>query len=205
MFNMDPSRQLVGWCIRHGELTDMTVWDSWTDMMLSELGRQQAAAAAQWLSFERIGRIVSSDLPRSMNTAQYLLDTGSVECPFITCDTNLRPWYVADFQGKEKNAENLAEFQKYMDDPNLVIPGGESRNQLDARVQVIWQYLCAPYKALPTAVFIHNSVIKALMGIDGVREACSPGGVVGVYLNEKGDPSFEVLLGKIENMELGVS
>lgn len=202
--NLDPRRELVGWLIRHGELTDMSVWDSWGNLDLSEEGRQQAEKAAQWLSFERIGRVVSSDVPRTMHTAQYLMDTGCVECPFMACDSSLRPWFVSDFTGKEKTPERLAEFQKYMDDPDLVIPGGESRNQLKVRVQVIFQYLLAPYKALPTACFIHNSVIKALMGLDAVKEACSPGGIVGVYLDEKGECSFEVLLGKIET-ELGVS
>src|ERR1035437_452037 len=200
--NMDPSRQLIGWLIRHGELKNMHVWDGWGDFDLSEEGRQQAEKAAQWLSFERIGRVVSSDVPRTMHTAQYLMDTGCVECPFMACDSSLRPWFVSDFTGKEKTPERLAEFQKYMDDPDLVIPGGESRNQLKVRVQVIFQYLLAPYKALPTACFIHNSVIKALMGLDAVKEACSPGGIVGVYLDEKGECSFEVLLGKIET-ELG--
>src|ERR1035437_6616276 len=202
--NLTPSRECIGFLVRHGELTNMHVWDAWTGLDLSEEGRQQAEKASQWLSFERIGRIVSSDLPRAVHTAQYLMDTGCVCCPFMACDPSLRPWFVSDFTGKEKTPENLAKFQKYMDDPDLVIPGGESRNQLKTRVQVIFQYLLAPYKALPTACFIHNSVIKALMGLDNVKEAVQPGGIVGVYMDEKGEISFEVLLGHVAP-ETGVS
>lgn len=204
MFNMDPNRQLIGWLIRHGELKNMHCWDGWGDYDLSEVGIQQAEAAARWLSFERIGRVVSSDVPRTMHTAQYLMNTGRVECPFMACDTSLRPWMVSDFTGKEKTPERLAEFQKYLDNPDLVVPGGESRNQLNARVQVIFQYLVAPYKALPTACFIHNSVIKSLMGLDTIKEAVQPGGIIGVYMDEKGEISFEVLLGHVAP-ETGVS
>ena len=151
----------------------MAVWDSWGDLDLSEEGCEQARRTAQWLSFERIGRIVSSDVPRTMHTAQYLMDTGAVLCPYMACDSNLRPWYVSDYTGKEKTPERIASFKKYIDDPDLVIPGGESRNQLHERVQVIWQYMQAPYKGLPTACFIHNSVIKSLMGLDDIKDAVS--------------------------------
>lgn len=202
--NLEPSKSLIGYLIRHGELKNMSVWDGWGDFDLSEEGRQQAEKAAQWLSFERIGRVVSSDVPRTMHTAQYLMDTGCVSCPFMACDTSLRPWMVSDFTGKEKTPERIAEFKKYIDDPTLIIPGGESRNQLHDRVQVIWQYMLAPYNALPTACFIHNSVIKSLMGLDDIKDAVSPGGVIAVYMDEKGEISFEIKLGE-PTLEQGVS
>lgn len=204
MFNMDPSHQLLGFLIRHGELDKMNIWDSWGSYELSEEGREQAEKAAQWLSFERIGRVISSDVPRTMQTAQCLMDTGAVSCPFMGTDPNLRPWFVADFTGKEKTPERIKEFMQYIEDPSLVIPGGESRNQLHERVQVIFQYLATPYNCLPSAFFIHNSVIKSIMGLDDVKDAVAPGGIIGVYLDEKGEISFEVLLGKVEP-EQGVS
>jgi broad specificity phosphatase PhoE len=204
MFNMDPSHQLIGFLCRHGELTSMSVWDGWGDLTLSEEGRQQAEKAAQWLSYQRIGRVISSDLPRAIQTAQYLMDTGAVLCPFMACDPNLRPRMVADFTGKEKTPERRAEFQKYIDDSSLVIPGGESGDQLNLRIQVIFQYLATPYEAKPTAIFTHNSVIKSLLGNISERDAVSPGGILGVYLDEKGEMSFEVLLGEA-NAEKGVS
>jgi len=205
MFFMDPTKECIGYLVRHGELKNMKIWDGWGNFELSEEGRQQAEAAARWLSFERIGRIVSSDVARTISTAQYLMDTGAVECPFIAHETNLRPWNVADFTGKEKTPERLAEFQKYLDDPSLVIPDGESRNQLHDRIQVIWQYLMVPYKGLPTACFIHNSVIKSLMGLDEIREAVNPGRIIAVLMDKNGEVSFEIMLGAVEKFETGVS
>lgn len=204
MFNFDPTKQLVGFLVRHGELKNMHIWDGWGNYGLSEEGKQQAEKAAQWLSFERIGRIISSDVPRTQQTAEYLMDAGSVVCPFMACDPNLRPWMVSEFTGKEKTPKRLAEFKKYLDDPNLVIPGGESRNQLHERIQVIFQYLQTPYQGLPTAFFIHNSVMKSLMGLDDIKECVAPGGIVGVYLDERANVSYEVLLGAVE-AEQGVS
>lgn len=204
MLNMDPSRELIGYLVRHGELTNMNVWDGWGDLNLSEKGREQAEAAARWISFEHIGRVIASDVPRSMNTAQYLMDTGCVECPFMSTDPNMRPLKVGRFEGKEKTPERIAEFKKYIENPDLQIPDGESINDLGRRASVIFVYLASPYKGLPSAFFIHNSVIKAVMGIPEIAEACSPGGVVAVYMDERGEFSFEVKLGQIEP-EKGVS
>ena len=204
MFNMDPAHQLVSYLVRHGELTDMGVWDAWSDLGLSEEGKTQANAAARWLSFERLGRAICSDVPRTAQTAQYLMETGAVVCPYLSCDPNLRPWMVGDFTGKEKTVERRADFQKYIDNPALPVPGGESLDQFHQRIQVIFQYIGTPYDGKPTVLFVHNSVLKTLMGLETMKEAVSPGGVVGAYMDESGELSFEVLLGEISS-EKGVS
>lgn len=204
MFNLDPTKECVGFLVRHGELTRMSVWDGWSSMNLDDDGHEQAEKAAQWLSYEKIGRAICSDLPRTAHTAEYLLATDAVVCPYLACDPNLRPWNVGIFTGKEKTPERIAEFQKYVDDPSLVIPEGESYNQFHLRIQVIFQYLASPYDAKPTAFFIHNSVIKDLMGIPGLKAAVNPGGIIQVLMDETGNISFEVILGHVAP-EIGVS
>lgn len=205
MLNLNPNHELIGYLVRHGELKNMQIWDSWGDYDLSEEGRQSAEKAAQWLSFEKIGRVISSDLPRTIQTAEIIMTACDVACPMLSCDPNLRPWMVGDeFTGKEKTPERVASFKKYIVDPTLVIPGGESRNQLNLRIQVIWQYLATPYDAKPSIIAIHNSVIKSLMGLDDIADAVAPGGVIAVYMDEKGEISFEVVLGAV-TPEIGVS
>lgn len=203
-FIMDPTKQRIGYLVRHGELKNMHIWDGWGDFELSDAGRQQADKAAQWLSFEKIGRVISSDVPRTMQTAQYLMDTGCVVCPFLSSDPNLRPWNVSEFTGKEKTPERVEKFKRYIKDPTLVIPGGESREQLNLRIQVIFQYLQTPFDAKPTVFFIHNSVIKSLMGIDDIADAVAPGGIIAVDMDEKGEIFFSVVLGAVAP-EIGVS
>jgi 2,3-bisphosphoglycerate-dependent phosphoglycerate mutase len=200
----DPSVCLLGYLVRHGELNIGNKWDGWGNYDLSTEGVLSAEKAGQWLSFERIGRIISSDVPRTIHTADIIAEACAPACMMVMHDPNLRPLMVAGFTGEEKTPARLAEFQKYLDDPNLVIPGGESQNQLNLRVQVISQYLCTPYDALPTVIVCHNSVIKAFMGIPKIREAVAPGGIVGVYMNQMGELEFEVKLGQVA-AEVGVS
>lgn len=205
LFQFDPSKQLIGWLVRHGELKNMHIWDGWGDFELSPEGHQQAEKAAQYLSYERIGRIVCSDVPRAQQTMQYSMANGNVSCVYPSFEPNLRPWNVSDeFTGKEKTPERLASFKKYIDNPDLVIPGGESQNDLINRVQVALTYLATPYNALPTAIFTHNSVIKALMGLSDIKDAVSPGGIVAVYMDEKGEISYQVVLGDVD-LQKGIS
>jgi broad specificity phosphatase PhoE len=193
---MDPSRQLIGWLIRHGELNlGENRWDGWGNYTLSPEGRESAEKAGQWLSFERIGRIISSDLPRAFQTAEIVMNACDVACTFLSTDPNLRAWAIGDFTGKEKTPERKDQLQYYRDHVDEMIPGGESWNQFHERVQVAFQYLCSPYKGLPVALVIHNSVIKAMMGLDEKGDIVDPGGILGVYLDDKGECCFEVLMG----------
>ena len=202
--NLDPSRVLIGWLVRHGELKNMRIWDGWGDFDLSPEGHKQAEKAAQYLSYERIGRVISSDVPRTLHTAEYIMNECDIACPFLYTDPNIRPWMVADFTGKEKTPALVAEFQKYIANPKLVIPGGESRELLNQRVLVVPGYLASPYDGKPTVVVLHNSVIKSLMGLDDIKEAVDPGGIIAVYSNAQGECEFQVVLGAVE-LEKGVS
>lgn len=195
MMNMDPAHTLLGYIIRHGELNIKSKWDGWGSFVLSPEGRQAAEKAAQWLSFERIGRVVASDLPRTLQTAEILMERVNSACPYLATDPNLRAWAIGDFTGKEKTEERKTQLQHYRDNPDEIIPGGESWNQLFERVKIIFQYLCSPYEALPTAIVTHNSVIKALMGLDEKGNIVDEGGIIAAYMDAKGDVDFEVVLG----------
>lgn len=195
MLNADPSQTLLGWLVRHGELNIGNKWDGWGNFVLSPEGRQSAEKAGQWLSFQPIGRIVASDLPRTAQTAEIIMECVDVRCPYLAFDPNLRAWAIGDFTGKEKTPERKEQFKYYRDHPDEPIPGGESFNQMKDRVKVAFQYLCSPYCALPTVIMTHNSVLKALLDLDEAGDLVEPGGVVAVYMDEKGDIDFEVVLG----------
>jgi len=201
--NVAPERTLIGFIVRHGALKveegkadDEKVWDGWGPYRLSEEGRRQAEKAGQWLSFEQLGRIVTSDLPRAVETAEIILAACNVACPYIATDPNLRSWAIGDFTGKKKTEERREEFFQYVQNPALPIPGGESHDQCEERVVVIDQYLAVPYKGLPTVVICHNSMIKARLGISHPGDVVEPGGVIAVYLNPKGEFEYEIVMGK---------
>lgn len=197
--NADPSRELLGYIVRHGELNlQDNRWDGWGPYVLSPEGKQAAENAGQWLAYERFGRLVSSDLPRVLQSAEIILDAVNIECPYIVTDPNLRAWAIGDFTGKEKTEERKEKLQYYRDHPDEIIPNGESWNMLYERVKVAFQYLCSPYKALPTIIVTHNSVIKALMGLDEKGDIVHEGGIVACYMNSKGDFDFKAVLGATE-------
>lgn len=204
MLNLEPERTLLGWLVRHGDLNIDNKWDGWGNFDLSDKGREHAERAGQWLSYERIGRMVVSDVPRTLHTAEIIMPMCNVACPYLYADPNLRPLMVAGFTGQEKTPERIAEFKYYLDHPDIPIPGGESVNQQRDRVQVIAQYLCSPYDGLPTVIVCHNSTMKSFMDKPNIREAISPGGIIAVYMNAKGDLEFEPVLGQVEE-EQGVS
>jgi hypothetical protein len=48
-------------------------------------------------------------------------------------------------------------------------------------------------------------VIKSLLGVEEVGEVVEPGGIIAVYLDEKGNISFEVVLGAVTTNSSEVS
>ena len=193
--NLDPTRTLIGYIVRHGELNIENRWDGWGKYVLSSEGKESAEKAGQWLSFEHIGRIVTSDLPRALQTAEIVMGCCECACPFMATDPNLRAWASGSFTGRKKTDEAKEEFKKFRDNPDLVHDGGESWNQMAERVKVALQYLCTPYKGLPTVVVTHNSVIKGLLDLDEKGDVIDPGGIIGVYLTQEGKCEFDVVMG----------
>lgn len=193
--NYDPAHQTIGYIVRHGELNIDSRWDGWGRYVLSPEGRQAAERAGQWLCYEKIGRIIASDLPRTYQTAEIIMGMTHVACPYLATDPNLRSWNIGEFTGKEKTPERRAQLQHYRDNPNEIVPGGESWNSLFQRVQVAFQYLCTPYDGKITVLVSHNSVLKALIGLDERGDIIEDGGIVRVDMDEKGDLQFVAVLG----------
>lgn len=202
MLNVEPTRDVLGFLVRHGDLNLHGRWDGWGNYVLSPEGREAAEKAAQWLSFEKIGRIVSSDLPRTVQTAEIIMQNVNVACPYLATDPNLRAWALGDFTGREKTPERKAQLQYYRDHPDEPVPGGESWNQLRDRVQVALQYLCTPYDALPTVIITHNSTLKALLDLDEKGDIVGDGGIIKVSMDEKGEIHFDAVLGATDNTML---
>ena len=102
MFNLDPSRQLIGYVVRHGEtvLNATNCWRGWENPELDEKGIEAAHAVARYLSYEKLGRIICSDLVRAYQTAEIILNETQVECPYLGSDFNLRSWNVGKFAGQ---------------------------------------------------------------------------------------------------------
>jgi probable phosphoglycerate mutase len=97
------------------------------DTDLSDLGREQAAAAAEVLAKRQPIVIVSSDLRRALDTATALAERSGVS---VSVDTRLRETHLGDWQGlTHLEVDDTAPGARlaWRDDARWAPHGGESR------------------------------------------------------------------------------
>ncbi|MBU3666816.1 MAG: histidine phosphatase family protein [Chthoniobacterales bacterium] len=150
--------------IRHGE-TDHNAGDlamGQTDVPLNERGHGQARQTAEWLRRYPVGRIVSSDLQRAMDTAAPL---GAALGLAVEPDPRLRELCFGIFEGKRIDdcaREHPALVEQWKGGSfDFAPPGGETRRSLMARtLAVLDELLAAPQDHI--AVFTHGGTLTAL-------------------------------------------
>lgn len=158
-------------------------WSNEPDAQLTGAGRDLVREAALWLQSAGLSfpLIISDDLDRAVETRTILKDL--LQIPVENTDKRLRPLNVGDFTGKSKADFPL---EKYIKNKSLVIPGGESLNQFNARqakffddVSEIVAKLGKPILLVShgsTVSFLHNHFNdSANVGYEGL---VNPGGVL---------------------------
>jgi len=128
----DGAEENVLYGMRHGEteLNRDNKYRGWSTTPLSEEGKKAIVKAAQVIKDKGITRIVSSDLVRARESAAIIaVELGITDIQFLS---GLRTWNLGDFTGKDKDAYS-DKVQHYIDNPDEVVPGGESLNDFQAR------------------------------------------------------------------------
>lgn len=162
MPNLLPTTILA---IRHGE----TVWNveerfqGHEDSPLTANGRRQVAALGRRLKGMACDALVSSDLGRARETAAIIAGhTGHT----VTMDPRLRERHYGVLEGlrvpeiKSAHAAVLEQFNA--DDPDFVIPGGESHRMHYAR-NVAWiEDILANRSGATIAIVVHGGVLDSL-------------------------------------------
>ncbi|MDH6245897.1 glucosyl-3-phosphoglycerate phosphatase [Mycobacterium sp. OTB74] len=115
--------------LRHGQTTYNATsrMQGQLDTELSELGREQAVAAAEVLAKRQPLVIISSDLRRALDTATTLGERAGVP---VTVDERLRETHLGDWQGlthDEVDAAAPGARLAWRDDARWAPHGGESR------------------------------------------------------------------------------
>lgn len=135
-----------------------------TDVPLTELGRAQAQALAQRLRSAPPARIVSSDLSRALETANFV----GAACGVMPCadrrlrEQDLGAWSGKTFPEAEALDPDLAHrFRAY--DPEARPPSGETRAELATRVWTAFEAHAAPGSAGPLLVVSHGGAIQTLI------------------------------------------
>ncbi|AKU16505.1 phosphoglycerate mutase [Luteipulveratus mongoliensis] len=165
-------RRIIVW--RHGQTTHNAagIWQGQLDTELSELGREQAAAAAAVIAGYEPGRIIASDLKRASETARALGDLVGLTPAY---DPRLREIHVGEWQGLTAGdvAEGYPELQDALARGEDVARGvtGETIAQVVDRVSELLDELTATLGEGETVVLATHGVTGRalaahLVGID---------------------------------------
>lgn len=158
--------------VRHGETPDdvdpnAETISSWSNVMLTPKGRSEAAATAKMLSGKGVAEIYSSDLDRTMQTAEAISKKIRVK---VIPERGLRGWNVGAYTGmsantKLKNGRTISEQLTWLEQhPNIKPPGGDSWRETDARLNdaILHCVQRAEMLGKPIVVVTHSRVINAL-------------------------------------------
>lgn len=154
--------------VRHGE----TEWNvqarvqGHQDSPLTAAGHAQAEALAQRLARERFDALVSSDLGRARQTAERIAARSGLA---LVLDARLRERSFGAGEGlsyEEIDRTFPDVFSRVRDiDPDLAIPGGESRRQFHERVRAAFLALARQHDGERVAVVCHGGVLTSLYRI----------------------------------------
>ncbi|MCU0511734.1 MAG: histidine phosphatase family protein [Anaerolineae bacterium] len=151
--------------IRHGE-TDYNAAGRWQGILqtsLNETGRRQAQALAQHLRTQPLDAIYSSDLIRAYDTAQYLAQGRPLS---VISDQRLREINAGVFQGlnrEEIQRTYPLEYSQWQKDNHFIVPQGESRAQMQARMVAAWQEIVTRTPGHSAAMVSHGGSIRYLL------------------------------------------
>ena len=158
----DPTVTLL---LRHGQ-TPMSVQKRYaglSDVPLTEVGVQQAAAAAKRLASAGLAAIVTSPLARAVRTAEEVAAaTGTpVEAEEGFRETDFGAWDGLTFA--EVRERWPAELTAWLADPAVAPPGGESFADVSSRVEGALRRVLAGYQGQTVLIVSHVTPIKTLV------------------------------------------
>lgn len=114
--------------IRHGETEDNVggIAQGWTDSPLTDKGLAQVRAAASRVRTFEPSSIWASPLPRAAETARIIGEAAGIEPRTLE---ELKEVHCGDWEGRpftEVRREDRDYFERWIADPSMPCPGGES-------------------------------------------------------------------------------
>ncbi|PXX57686.1 putative phosphoglycerate mutase [Nocardia tenerifensis] len=158
-----PTRLLL---LRHGQ-TELSVQRRYSgrgNPPLTELGREQAARAAKMLAAKGgISAVLTSPLSRARDTAEAA--AAALGAPLTVSDglieTDFGEWEGLSFREAAERDPDL--HGRWLGDPSLPAPGGESFDQVRERVDAVRRDLIGLYPGANLVVVSHVTPIKTLL------------------------------------------
>jgi broad specificity phosphatase PhoE len=151
--------------LRHGQ-TPMSVQKRYagrSDVPLTDVGVQQAAAAAKRLASAGLDVIVTSPLLRTVRTAQ---EVAAVTGAPVVTDEGFRETDFGDWEGltfAEVRDRWPDEVTAWLADPDVAPPGGESFTEVNARVTAALHRVLDARAGQTVLIVSHVTPIKTLV------------------------------------------
>jgi broad specificity phosphatase PhoE len=151
--------------LRHGQ-TPMSVQKRYagrSDVPLTDVGVQQAAAAAKRLASAGLDVIVTSPLLRTVRTAQ---EVAAVTGAPVVTDEGFRETDFGDWEGltfAEVRDRWPGEVTAWLADPDVAPPGGESFTEVNARVTAALHRVLDARAGQTVLIVSHVTPIKTLV------------------------------------------
>jgi broad specificity phosphatase PhoE len=157
--------------VRHGqsESNARGVLVGRSDVPLTKLGLEQARRAGEFLASERTGasdgesstvRLITSPLQRARSTADAIAAAlGGSVTPVV--EERLIELDYGELEGRRPGEVDREMWAAWRADPSWTPPGGESFEQLHARLDPLWSSLSADAAAGDVIAVSHVSPIKA--------------------------------------------
>ncbi|MEM7410534.1 MAG: histidine phosphatase family protein [Myxococcota bacterium] len=166
--------------VRHGE-TDGNAKRvlQFPDTPLSERGHAQAARLAERLKGAPIGGLLASDYARAQQTAEAVR---AVTGATLTLDPGLRERHFGELRGRA-----YADLETDPFAPDYHPPGGESWEELHARVDAVWERVIAAASRTEghLVVVTHGLVCHSLFSrVLDLGDAVAPRGLGNTALTE---------------------
>jgi broad specificity phosphatase PhoE len=151
--------------LRHGQ-TPMSVQKRYagrSDAPLTDVGIQQAAAAAKRLASAGVAVIVTSPLLRAVQTAR---EVAAAAGAAVIADDGFRETDFGAWEGltfAEVRKRWPAELATWLADPEVAPPGGESLTDVSARVTAALHRVLAARAGQTVLIVSHVTPIKTLV------------------------------------------
>jgi broad specificity phosphatase PhoE len=162
---------------------------AWTDVPLTDKGREEAREAAAKLGGKGIGAIVASNLSRARETAEIIGRTLGLTPTFTH---KLRPWDLGKFTGA-KTHEALPQIARYVrEKPDTPVPDGESFDQFKTRAFQGFYEAVAVHPGQIVAIVTHHRDERLMIAWDKAGQPNDHAIEIDVLL-QKGDPPGGVI------------
>ncbi|NMD54957.1 histidine phosphatase family protein [Tsukamurella conjunctivitidis] len=160
----EPTRLIL---LRHGQTPASVgrLYSGRGNPSLTDLGREQAAAAAELLRGTEIDAILSSPLDRARQTADAVnADRGlAVEVEDRLIETDFGAWEGLSFGEARTRDPEL--HGRWLGDTSVAPPGGESFDEVHVRVAALLDRVTAEYGGRTVLLVSHVTPIKTALRI----------------------------------------